>query len=291
MRVLLTLMPVNHKAILPVNYNYFLTGLIYSILSNSSADFSRFLHDKGFTLGESKKGFKLFTYSMLMSAKMKVVTDRIYFGKSQVRWRISSPVDAFIQHLITGVFTEGQEIKIGPEGREVTFLIERVETLPKPQFKETMRLTCLSPITISKVISSNNTDSSSRSKGTDGFSRFSGLNGLNDMNGLTPPLKCHYIRPWEEGFSDAIKNNLMKKYELLKGSKIENSEFTIRIDENYMNKKAGKIMKNIKFKGTNIIGFLAPFKITGNPELIEIGYETGFGEKGSMGFGMVKEII
>ena len=50
-------------------------------------------------------------------------------------------------------------------------------------------------------------------------------------------------------------------------------------------------VENINFKGTNIIGFMAPFEVTGNPALIETGFEAGFGEKGSMGFGMVKESI
>lgn len=272
-------MPVRHYVTLPINYNYFLTSLVYDIIRKSSKDYSRFLHDEGFKLSESKKGFKLFTYSMLIGEDVKVSGNRIFFGKGNIQWQISSPVDAFIQHLIAGVFTAGQEIKVGPEGTESSLLIERVETQPKPSFKETMRFTCLSPITVSKVVGLNNTDGSNSSRGS------------NNWNGSNGSLKCHYIRPWEEGFSDAIRNNLIKKYELLKGSKIDDSEFTVRIDGNYMNKKAGKIMKNIKFKGTNIIGFLAPFKITGNPELIEIGYETGFGEKGSMGFGMVKEII
>ena len=72
---------------------------------------------------------------------------------------------------------------------------------------------------------------------------------------------------------------------------MESADFEIKIDTDYMNKKSGKIIKNINFKGTNIIGFMAPFEVTGSPELIEVGYEAGFGEKGSMGFGMVKEIV
>jgi CRISPR-associated endoribonuclease Cas6 len=35
---------------------------------------------------------------------------------------------------------------------------------------------------------------------------------------------------------------------------------------------------------------MAPLEVTGSPELIETGYEAGFGEKGSMGFGMIREI-
>jgi CRISPR-associated endoribonuclease Cas6 len=77
----------------------------------------------------------------------------------------------------------------------------------------------------------------------------------------------------------------------LHGKDSGDTDFKIIIDEDYVKRKNGKITKNINFKGTNIIGFMAPFEVTGSPELIEVGYEAGFGEKGSMGFGMVKEIV
>jgi len=207
---------------------------------------------------------------MLHGEQVRVDRDRIFFGKGPVSWQIASPVDAFVQHLVSGVFAEGQEIKIGLESQEAGFLIERVETLPRPVFNGSMRFTCLSPITISRLIGSNS------------------LNGFNSLNSF---LSCHYIRPWEEGLSDAIKNNLLKKYRLLHGKDSGDTDFKIIIDEDYVKRKNGKITKNINFKGTNIIGFMAPFEVTGSPELIEVGYEAGFGEKGSMGFGMVKEIV
>ncbi len=281
MRIKLTLFPANGKVILPVSYNYFLTSLIYKIIKNSSEDYSRFLHDEGYKLGESKKGFKLFTYSMLTSNKFKIGSEKIIFLNSHVQWQISSPLDNFIQHLVTGIFAEGQEIEIGSINNRSSrlnrlnglnsFLIERVETLPKPEFKKAMRFTCLSPVTVSKVVGLNS------------------LNSLNGLSGLNGSFKCHYLRPWEDGFTEAIKNNMIKKYKLVHGKDIEDSEFKIKIDTDYMNRKSGKITKNINFKGTNIIGFMAPFEATGSPELIEVGYEAGFGEKGRMEFGMVKK--
>jgi CRISPR-associated endoribonuclease Cas6 len=269
MRIKLTLCPIDRNTTLPVNYNYFLTGLVYRIIANASTDYSQFLHDEGYKVGESKNGFKLFVYSMLMDPQARVKGDKISFSGNSLTWNIASPVPDFIHHLVTGVFAEGQEIHIGPEVSPVRFRIEQVETLPNPQFTDTMRFTCLSPITVSTHT---------------GASRLNGLNGLNDLNGSL----THYLRPWEEGFSDAIKNNLLKKYFLIHGKNLDNTTLSITLDSNYMNKRAGKIIKNIRFKETHVIGFLAPFAVTGSPELMQIGYEAGFGEKGSMGFGMVK---
>lgn len=39
---------------------------------------------------------------------------------------------------------------------------------------------------------------------------------------------------------------------------------------------------------TLVKGTLSPFRLEAPPELQEIGYECGFGEKNSQGFGMVK---
>ncbi|MBF0505662.1 MAG: CRISPR-associated endoribonuclease Cas6 [Nitrospirae bacterium] len=264
MRVKLTFAPVSRKAVLPINYNYLLTSLIYKIIRNSSRDYSAFLHDEGYKIGESKKGFKLFTFSMLKGGKFRADHSDIVFSGGHIQWEISSPVNDFIQHLVSGVFSQGHEIRIGPANAEVRFLIGQVETLPRPEFKETMKFTCLSPITVSKIIG---------------------------IPPLTSGLRCHYLRPWEDDFSEAIKNNLVKKCRLVTGEAPEDAEFRIKIDAEYMNKKNGKITKKINFKGTDIIGFMAPFQVTGNAELIEVGYEAGFGGKGSMGFGMVKEIV
>ncbi len=258
MRIKISLKAIFNNTSLPVNYQYFLTGLIYRFIANSSEDYSRFLHDEGYRIGESKNGFKLFTYSMLLSKNAKVHGDKIVFRSGNIEWYITSPVSEFIQHLVSGIFAAGQEIRIGSDKTPSRFLVTQVETLPNPSFTDTMKFTCLSPVTASA--------------------------GNTESDHSTP----HYIRPWEDGFSDAIKNNLLKKYLLMHGKIIDDAELSIAVDKEYTNKRAGKIIKNIQFKQTNIIGFLAPFTVTGNPELIRIGYEAGFGGKGSIGFGMVK---
>ena len=261
MRFKITFQPVNVKTSLLINYNYFLTSLIYRIIETSSENYSRFLHFDGYRLEDSQKNFKLFTYSRLFSKRFKVAGEYITFFDSPIEWHVSSPVQQFIEHMVTGVFAKGQEVEIGPHAKAERFLVQRIETMQEPpSFAGTMSFTCLSPITLSKTVNS-----------TDG------------------PI-CHYIRPDEEGLSEAIKNNLIKKYRLITGKNFNcDSCFTLTLDPVYFEKRKGKVQKKINFKGTDIIGFEAPFSITAPPELIKIGYETGFGEKGSMGFGMVKE--
>ena len=44
----------------------------------------------------------------------------------------------------------------------------------------------------------------------------------------------------------------------------------------------------MQYKGTNIKAWQAPFTVTGDPTLIRLGWESGFGEANSKGFGMVE---
>jgi CRISPR-associated endoribonuclease Cas6 len=258
MRIKITLWPVQKHTTLPINYNSSLTGLIYAFIRASSRDYAGFLHDEGYRLIESKKEFKLFTYSMLRANNLRITGDRITFRQDDITWYISSPVNDFVRHLINGIFSKGQSIKLGPAGNQKEFIIKFVETVEKPAFTETMNFRCLAPITASKTIMA-----------VDGGK------------------SCHYFRPWEEQLSEFIRSNLVKKYRLLYGNEPpESGDFRFIVDEDYLKRKNGKVTKVINFKGTNIVGILAPFTVTGPPELIEIGYECGFGQKGSIGFGM-----
>jgi CRISPR-associated endoribonuclease Cas6 len=50
----------------------------------------------------------------------------------------------------------------------------------------------------------------------------------------------------------------------------------------------GRIHKLITYKDTKIFCYHCPFTVEGSPELMRIGYECGFGDGNSKGFGMVE---
>ena len=92
-----------------------------------------------------------------------------------------------------------------------------------------------------------------------------------------------------------VLENLCRKYQALYGRSFlcESGQFVFAIDEAYVERMQGKVQKLITLKEgrsdeTKIKGTLAPFRLRAPRELMEVGYECGFGEKNSMGFGMVK---
>lgn len=256
MRIKLKLTHVDENGFnVPINYNHYLTSLIYKTIGDSSDDYASFLHDEGYSNREVDKKFKLFTFSQLRFSNMEVEDEMIKSESPGVNWYISSPVTQFIEHLATGLLDSGK-VRIGQE----TFYVEQISSLEPPNFSEEMDFLCMSPIVSSTMV------------------RKSG------------DLKTYYYRYDDGELSSALRSNLENKYKLIHGEKSTEKSFKIKFDEDYIERRKGKVSKLVDFKGIKIKGIFAPFTVKGDPELIKLGYQSGFGEKGSMGFGMVEEI-
>lgn len=243
---------------IPFNYQYQLHSSIYGLIQKSSQKYSEFLHDKGFIA--QKRVFKLFAFSMLKIKPFKICKEG-FLNVSQIEFIFSTLVDKSLEHLVQGIFEEQKIFLQFLKDNKVEFDVRLVEILPKPIFQDTMKFKCLSPII------------TSTKKLIDGV------------------FKPHYLEyktgEDKEHFEKNIKQNLIKKYEAFYGKPYERDfEFSFKFDESYIKKQKGKIYKLIDFKGLKVKGVFAPFEIKAPKELIEVGWEAGFGEKCSGGFGM-----
>lgn len=106
---------------------------------------------------------------------------------------------------------------------------------------------------------------------------------------------AQYLFPGDEDFERVLQENLCRKYEALHGRPYaaDNAAFRFTLDQDYADRKNGKIQKLITIKEgwpdeTRVKGLLAPFCLEAPAELMGVGYECGFGERNSQGFGMVK---
>ncbi len=94
-------------------------------------------------------------------------------------------------------------------------------------------------------------------------------------------LKTYDLLPNNSKFYENLKNNLKKKYEAFYNEKCDmNFEFEVL---KYRQKRMK--IKDIYCRCSEMV-----FKVWGDYDLIKFGYECGFGEKNSMGFGMVVNI-
>ena len=192
--------------------------------------------------------FKLFTFSQLM-AKREIRGEQIHFH-SPLTWYVSSSQQPFLENFAAALMGAGI-LQIERHGLRV----RDVEVLPPPRFGRQMTFRCLSPITMSTK---------------------------RERNGMP-----HYCLPDDPQFSELVRQNLIRKYKVVHQQPPEEKSFAMTFDQAYIDKREGRVTRLVDYKGIKIRGVLSPFHVIGAPELIHIGYECGFGDKNSAGFGMV----
>lgn len=261
MRINLTLSHRKPSVTLPINCYHLLSSLIYNIVDQSSSEYAEGLHEQGYLL--QNRSFKLFTFSPLSVAakgqKWHFQGDGTMSTRERLlQFTISSPKDEFIEHLVIGLLHQPM-VRVGHE----QFRVETVKRLDPPEFTSDMRFVALSPL----VCSSKNDH--------DRYAQF--------------------LFPDDAEFEQKLFANLARKYEALHGKPYPaiDSCFRFTLDREFRERRQGRVRKLITIKEgkpdeTQVKGTLAPFRLEAPPELIETGYDCGFGERNSQGFGMVK---
>ena len=153
---------------------------------------------------------------------------------------------------ITIALVNGMLEKSNVKIANANFILEEVEVLQEPEIGNKETFLTLSPISVTTV---------------------------EDEDGHK---KIVDLYPREPKFYDNIRKNLIKKYTLLYEKEPENDDLEIKV------KKVKP--KRIKIKNTFHRCSEMVFEAIGNKELLKIGYQAGFGERNSMGFGMVKVV-
>ena len=241
---------VGNGITLPINYNHLLAGVIYRFLAESDPEYASFLHEEGYRAAE--KRFKLFTFSQLMAERRRITGERIHF-RSTLMWSVSSPVERFLTHFADTLLTEGQ-LSLAQHQLPI-----RDVTIPRiPRFRSEMHFRCLSPITMS-------------------------TKRERDGKQVT-----HYCMPDDPELSELIRQNLIRKHDAIHGRAPHDDTLSFAFDKTYIDRRQGRVTRLIDYKGIKIRGILCPFRVTGSDSLIQIGYECGFGDKNSAGFGMAE---
>lgn len=259
MRLSLQLAVDKKLNLLPFNYQYPVSSWIYSRMAAADPEFSAWLHDRGYSL--KKKNFKLFTFSDFRLLKYKVRNDRLSILSPAAQIRLSFCVDQAAEKFIIGLFQD-QSFEIGDRKSRARFYVQTVESLPDPDFSRQCRFKCLSPLCVAKPV---------------------------DRNGR---LTAHYLAPGDPDYPKYFFDHLFRKYlaarPYLQGR--NNMPDTPRQGEQKLEILSTPRSRLVTVKAgtaqeTRLRGYSCHFKIIAPPELIRLGYQAGFGEKNSLGFG------
>ncbi len=194
--------------------------------------------------------YKFFTFSELQIMKRKPLKDYLISEDGKIGLYISSPNTEFIKNLVEGFLTNPQ-IKI----LNKKAWIEKITLLKKPKIKKRMKFKTLSPI-ITRT--------------------------LKEENGK---LKQWDLNPADLKFYENLQKNLINKYIAFHGEYKGDEYVKITPEQESIKRKRIKIPK--EGAETYHRAYHMRFEIEADPRLIEFAYDSGIGEKNSMGFGMV----
>jgi len=236
---------------------------VYKLLGLGSTEFAAFLHNSGYKLNGQK--FKLFTFS-LKPENAHLFDNSLSLQSPHAKLYLSSTLtDKFFKNLLIGSF-EQQRIEIFSENIKTVFLIKNVELLLEENFADKNYFKLASPLVLSKKTNLNGNDSKYYFRVED---------SIDEINLI-------------------LNNNLNKKYEVIFNKPYQGNGVSLAWDKDYIEsaKRKGKrlskktsILKDIN-NPIEVIGIYCPFYLEGDAELIKVGYDCGFGENNSLGFGM-----
>lgn len=261
MRLVLKLSTQSNSS-LSLNYHYALSAAIYNLLRFGSPEFSEFLHDIGYQTKGKK--YKLFCFALKFE-HITIQYGRIKLLKPSASLYITSPlVDDFLKNFVIGSFEE-QSIKLNDKSISTEFSIQQIEYVPEITYSSEMKFISLSPIVLST---------------------------RREYNGKE---QQYFLRPDDHNdINRILTQNLKNKFSALNNQEMDSGDLELNWDKEYLQRhkrvtKKITINQNGRFP-IDVIGIQAPFTLKGDPGLISIGYECGFGEKNSMGFGMAQNV-
>ncbi len=241
------------RMVIPINYQYELSSWIYKVIRNADAQYSLFLHEKGYQT--KRKTFKLFSFSNLTIPQRNIKKDRIEIISKDADFQISFYMDKTAENFIMGLF-KNQLFNLGDTISNVPLSVKQVEAVAMPTFGESVILKPTSPLVIGKK----------NEKGHD-----------------------DYLAPDHPDFADLLIRNLWDKYQAT-GQAIplewQNATISCRIiDLNRLKSRLVTIKANTP-EQTKVRGYVDfSFELTAPKELIELALLAGLGKENALGFG------
>ncbi len=251
---------IGHGKFIPINYQYEIASWIYKVINRADVSYSTFLHEKGYQA--EGRNFKMFTFSQLDLRPYQPKGEYVELLGKEISLTVRFLIDTSFENFVKGLFLN-QQFSLGDRIHQLDLQVSSVETSAAPEFKPLMQYQCLSPICISQA----------RGDGT-----------------------AEYLNPTNKNFGERLVQNLINKEKALQtvvphttNPIVEDKPMpSYRFRLQNEPRKKGIHIKAHTQEHTQLIGYLFHFELLAPPELHEIGYYAGFGEKNSMGFGCVE---
>ncbi|WP_212006075.1 CRISPR-associated endoribonuclease Cas6 [Chitinophaga sp. HK235] len=128
MRFRIKLLAVHQETVIPINYPYALSAVIFKILHQADEEYAAFLHEKGYSRPGSLKVFKLFSFSEIRTA-FRIEGDRFRLLSREAVFTISFHLPQAAENFIRGLFLN-EIFEIGDRRSKGVFNVAAVQAVP-----------------------------------------------------------------------------------------------------------------------------------------------------------------
>lgn len=297
MRLKIVLQPPLHlTTTLPANFQFQLAMWLNKLLNNPSTGFMQRLHQNGY-LNPSETRFDAFTFSPLQAEDDKYV------------FTLSLCVDNSFEYILKSLFYE-QCIDFKADNDQIIPLsIWTISRLPDPNWDKddiiTLQFRCVSPLYLHRkddatdIVQPNERGFKTKLFGNlvDKFLALRHFLPTTDQHQLTPtePPPTTYVAAPIEQMPTAmpqwqsvqpVRQTISKRQSWLRNVLPSNVVYAFKL---LSEPKTIVLNNDAKIKNMPML-YEYNFELTAPTQLLRVGYEAGFGEKTSMGFGFVETI-
>ncbi len=247
------------KAVIPINYAYPLSSVLYKIIAKGDAEYASFLHESGYG-----RGFKFFTFSQI-NCPFKIERDRMYLLSQELNFNVAFHLPQAAESFVKGLF-QSEKIDIADKKSRASFTVKSVESLPNP----------LQPYKDNEIISVQ-------------------LKPLSPVVAAIPNERGHddYLSPDDPRFIDNIIYNWRSKIESCFDPVTGSGALLMARVEGMKNPPKSRLITIKANTGaeTQVRGWLNfGLKVTAEKRFVELLLNAGVGRENAMGFGCVEMV-
>lgn len=252
---------IQQNELFPFNYQYELSAALFKVFMHIKNSFTRY------TILSNQDFLNHITFSRIEIPKRVIEKEGIRSLSRIAFLKISMGFPDIYSDSLWKAFSRfGNTLclykKLSREPPyQIKMQVKDIEFLPSPEFQESMKFKMLSPLVLTQKQQRRN----------------------------------RYLSFCEkEDITSRLKENLLQKFQQLYSYTLPVNFFDLCFDPDYYRDREEKDlyslikMKECQKESIMVMGLLVPFTLKAPPELIQVGYYSGFGEKTSLGFGMVE---
>ena len=253
-KLILSVRSDSYGNVLPVSYQYELSSCIYRKLRECPELYRNWLGMNGF-FPEYDMKYRLFSISNFYIPKIKVEQDRLFVLARRIQMWISFLPERGTEEFVNTLLKE-KTLLIGDRKSKVELVVEDIVPCRPLVRKDTLDYLSLSPIVLTNL------------RGGKGY---------------------EYLSPASENYNEYLLQSILRKYEYFYGKPFE---YDPGFKMEFLNepKRKGNFIMKYTSDETKIIGYMYKFRLTLHPELHQLAYCTGIGEKINLGFGCIEEL-